>query len=93
MEKPALYYTVREQTNRLTGQPMYIPAIVERASEPSATVETDSFASKGPNLLSFAYPTSGLTRGKSYWTVVSRSADGERWFTGAGVAVSIEEEA
>lgn len=69
------------------------PATGEPASEASATVETDNFSSKGPNLLTFAYPTSGLVRGKSYSAVASRSADGERWFTGAGVTVSIEEEA
>ena len=54
----------------------------------SATVET--FTTKGPNALKFAWP-SALAQGASYMAVPSRSADGGRWFTGAGKAVTVKE--
>ena len=30
MDKPILFYEVRPQTNRVTGDTIYVPAIVER---------------------------------------------------------------
>ena len=56
------------------------------AEEPTA--EVTSFTSKGPNLLTFPW-VSSLVPGKSYWFVPSRSADGERWFTGSGKSASV----
>ena len=56
------------------------------AEEPTA--EVTSFTSKGPNLLTFPW-VSSLVPGKSYWVVPSRSADGERWFTGSGKSASV----
>lgn len=41
------------------------------------------FTSRGPNLLVFAWPSS-LDTGMKYLAVPKRTADGERWFTGAG---------
>ena len=54
----------------------------------SATVET--FTTKGPNALKFAWP-SALAQGASYMAVPSRSADGERWFTGTGKTATVKE--
>ena len=61
----------------------------EPEDEPSATVTT--FTSRGKNMLAFAYPQ-GLTPGAKYSVVVERSADGSRWFTGAGHDVIIDVE-
>ena len=60
----------------------------EVAEEPTAVVE--SFATKGPNALKFAW-VPALERGKSYMAVPSRSADGERWFTGTGRSATVKE--
>ena len=67
------------------------PATGDPAADPSA--EVTDFASKGPNLLTFAWPAA-LEGGRSYRVVPLRSADGARWFTGQGhdVAVEAEEE-
>ena len=64
------------------------PATGEVADEPTA--EVASFATKGPNALKFAWP-SALAQGESYMAVPSRSADGERWFTGTGKAATVKE--
>ena len=58
------------------------------AEEPTA--EVADFATKGPNALKFAWPAA-LAQGKSYMAVPSRSADGERWFTGTGKAATVKE--
>lgn len=50
--------------------------------------EVTNFTSKGPDLLTFAW-VGGLQGGKSYQAVPARSADGERWFVGAGKPVSV----
>ena len=60
----------------------------EAAEEPTA--EVTNFATKGPNALKFAW-IAALAQGKSYMAVPSRSADGERWFTGTGKAVAVKE--
>ena len=59
------------------------------APEPAA--EITDFTSKGPNLLTFAWPAA-LEGGKSYRVVPLRSADGARWFTGQGHDVAVEAE-
>ena len=64
------------------------PVTGEVADEPTA--EVTEFATKGPNALKFAWP-SALVQGASYMAVPSRSADGERWFTGTGKAVTVKE--
>ena len=56
----------------------------------TATAEITAFETKGPNALKFAWP-SALTQGASYMAVPSRSADGERWFTGTGKTVTVKE--
>ena len=68
------------------------PATGVPAADPTAEVAV--FASKGPNLLTFAWPAA-LEGGKSYRVIPLRSADGARWFTGQGhdVAVEAEQEA
>ena len=60
----------------------------EVAEEPTAVVE--SFATKGPNALKVAW-VPALESGKSYMAVPSRSADGERWFTGTGRSATVKE--
>ena len=60
----------------------------EVAEEPTA--EVADFATKGPNALKFAW-VSALASGKSYMAVPSRSADGERWFTGTGRSATVKE--
>ena len=67
------------------------PATGDPAAAPSA--EVTDFASKGPNLLTFAWPAA-LEGGRSYRVVPLRSADGARWFTGQDhdVAVDAEQE-
>ena len=62
------------------------PATGEISGE--ATAEVTDFTTLGPNLLEFAFPAA-LEDGVSYFAVPSRSADGERWFTGAGKAAEI----
>ena len=47
-----------------------------------------NFTTLGPNLLEFPFPAA-LETGVSYFAVPSRSADGDRWFTGAGKAAEI----
>ena len=64
------------------------PVTGEVADEPTA--EVTGFGTKGPNALKFAWP-SALAQGASYMAVPSRSADGERWFTGTGKAVTVKE--
>ena len=64
------------------------PATGEVADVPTA--EVANFETKGPNALKFAWP-SALAQGASYMAVPSRSADGERWFTGTGKAVTVKE--
>ena len=64
------------------------PVTGEISDEPAA--EVTSFETKGPNALKFAWP-SALAQGASYMAVPSRSADGGRWFTGAGKAVTVKE--
>ena len=64
------------------------PATGEVADEPTA--EVANFETKGPNALKFAWP-SALAQGESYMAVPSRSADGERWFTGTGKAATVKE--
>lgn len=56
-----------------------------------ATAEVTSFTTRGPNLLTFAYPAA-LVQGKAYYAVPLRSADGSRWFTGKGKDVSVKVE-
>ena len=63
------------------------PATGEVTDVLAAAVET--FTTKGPNALKFAWP-SALEQGRSYFAVPMRSADGERWFTGAGKSVEIK---
>ena len=60
----------------------------EVAEEPTA--EVASFTTKGPNALKFAW-VAALEGGKSYMAVPSRSADGERWFTGTGRSATVKE--
>ena len=60
----------------------------EVATEPTA--EVTSFTTRGPNLLTFAWPAA-LVAGKAYNAVPLRSADGSRWFTGKGRDVSVKE--
>ena len=60
----------------------------EAAEEPTA--EVADFSTKGPNALKFAW-VAALAQGKSYMAVPSRSADGERWFTGTGKAATVKE--
>ena len=64
------------------------PATGEIEDEPA--VEVTNFETKGPNALKFAWP-SALAQGASYMAVPSRSADGERWFTGTGKTVTVKE--
>ena len=64
------------------------PVTGEVSDEPTA--EVANFETKGPNALKFAWP-SALAQGASYMAVPSRSADGERWFTGTGKAVTVKE--
>ena len=54
----------------------------------TATAEVTEFRAKGPNLLEFALPVA-LVTGKTYYAQPSRSADGERWYTGTGKNVTI----
>ena len=61
----------------------------EVADEPTA--EVTNFETKGPNALKFAWPSS-LAQGAAYMAVPSRSADGERWFTGTGKTVAVKED-
>ena len=56
----------------------------------TATAEITAFETKGPNALKFAWP-SALAQGAAYMAVPSRSADGERWFTGTGKTVTVKE--
>ena len=56
------------------------------AGTASATVT--EFRGKGPNLLQFAYPQ-GLTLGKKYQVVPSRSADGSLWYNGSGKPATV----
>ena len=56
----------------------------------TATAEITAFETKGPNALKFAWP-SALAQGAAYMAVPSRSADGERWFTGTGKTVAVKE--
>ena len=60
----------------------------EVADEPTA--EVTNFETKGPNALKFAWP-SALAQGASYMAMPSRSADGERWYTGTGKTVTVKE--
>ncbi len=60
----------------------------EVADEP--TTEVANFETKGPNALKFAWP-SALAQGASYMAMPSRSADGERWYTGTGKTVAVKE--
>ena len=60
----------------------------EVAEEPTA--EVTNFSTKGPNALKFAW-VAALAQGRSYMAVPSRSADGERWFTGTGKAATAKE--
>ena len=57
---------------------------------PTATVEVTNFTAKGPNALTFSYP-SALESGGNYMVYPSRTADGERWFTGTGKTASVKE--
>ena len=56
----------------------------------TATAEITAFETKGPNALKFAWP-SALAQGAAYMAVPSRSADGERWFTGTGKTAAVKE--
>ena len=56
----------------------------------TATAEITAFETKGPNALKFAWP-SALAQGAAYMAVPSRSADGERWYTGTGKTVAVKE--
>ena len=56
----------------------------------TATAEITAFETKGPNALKFAWP-SALAQGAAYMAVPSRSADGERWFTGTGKTATVKE--
>lgn len=60
--------------------------------EPSseATAEVNNFVSKGPNVLTMAWP-SALEAGKTYLAVPSRSADGARWYHGTGKPATVKE--
>ena len=64
------------------------PATGEIEDEPA--VEVTNFETKGPNALKFAWP-SALVQGAAYMAVPSRSADGERWFTGTGKTAAVKE--
>jgi len=64
------------------------PVTGEISDEPAA--EVTSFETKGPNALKFAWP-SALAQGAAYMAVPSRSADGERWYTGTGKTVAVKE--
>ena len=64
------------------------PVTGEISDDPAA--EVASFETKGPNALKFAWP-SALAQGASYMAVPSRSADGERWFTGTGKTATVKE--
>ena len=64
------------------------PATGEIEDEPA--VEVTNFETKGPNALKFAWP-SALAQGAAYMAVPSRSADGERWYTGTGKTVAVKE--
>ena len=56
----------------------------------TATAEITAFETKGPNALKFAWP-SALAQGAAYMAVPSRSADGERWYTGTGKTATVKE--
>jgi hypothetical protein len=64
------------------------PVTGEISDEPAA--EVTNFETKGPNALKFAWP-SALVQGAAYMAVPSRSADGERWFTGTGKTATVKE--
>ena len=64
------------------------PATGEHADE--AAAEVTNFLTSGPNALKFAWPA-GLQPDTSYLAVPSRSADGERWYTGTGKAATVKE--
>jgi hypothetical protein len=59
------------------------------ATDDTATLTVTEFVSRGPNLLTLAWDSALEAHGQ-YFVVPSRSADGERWFTGTGKNVSIE---
>ncbi len=54
----------------------------------TATAQVTAFLSRGPNVLEFTFPNA-LQGGASYTAVPERSADGTRWFTGAGKQASV----
>lgn len=54
----------------------------------TATAEVTVFTSKGPNVLQFPF-SAALEAGVSYMAIPARSADGERWFTGAGKSAQV----
>ena len=64
------------------------PATGEVSGE--AAAEVVEFTTKGPNALKFAWPAA-LAAGGSYMAYPSRTADGERWFTGTGRAATVKE--
>ena len=64
------------------------PVTGEISDEPA--VEVTNFETKGPNALKFAW-RSALAQGAAYMAVPSRSADGERWYTGTGKTVAVKE--
>ena len=59
------------------------------AVDDTATLTVTEFVSRGPNLLTLAWNQTLEAHGQ-YFVVPSRSADGERWYTGTGKNVSVE---
>ena len=59
------------------------------AVDDTPTLTVTGFVSRGPNLLTLAWDAALEAHGQ-YFVVPSRSADGERWYTGTGKNVSVE---
>ena len=59
------------------------------AVDDTPTLTVADFVSRGPNLLTLAWNQALEAHGQ-YFVVPSRSADGERWYTGTGRNVSVE---
>ena len=70
-----VFYGIDAETGEVTNEPI---------------AEVTNFETKGPNALKFAWP-SALVQGASYMAAPSRSADGERWYTGTGKTVAVKE--
>ena len=58
------------------------------AAEPTVLIDNTTALSMGPNLVTYTW-NSGLAAKDKWYVVAKRSADGERWFKGAGKIVNV----